>query len=371
MSNVKIACPQCQQHIECDAAYGGTQILCPSCAAQMLVPLVAETNSARSSSPALDIDSSRPELQGFCNHYSREIEPYLKSRQQHQRTVRIKAFASGLGGSILTAVVGWWTSSKYELYDPYFYLPTSLLFIATGTAVWWFLDDFQKGVKGFLLLEVCRFFRFEYSEQVGDIEFHEFENSGLLPPHDRRNLEDRIHGNHDGVAFDLFECQLEIEKQSENNKSTYYQEVYHGVLFRFSFPKRFRGRTLVLKDRGLIGNFFKGSKVDGERIKLEDPRFEKLFEVWGDDQIEARYLLTPTFMERAVELARTIDSKRIELSFVDNQLLISVHVTKNQFEGGGLFTDVTDQRRVAQLVDEICRVFDIVDTLKLNLKTRI
>ena len=36
-------------------------------------------------------------------------------------------------------------------------------------------------------------------------------------------------------------------------------------------------------------------------IKLEDPEFEKLFAVYGDDQIEARYILTPALMQAAWE----------------------------------------------------------------------
>lgn len=72
-----------------------------------------------------------------------------------------------------------------------------------------------------------------------------------------------------------------------------------------------------------------------------------------------------------VELAGAIHAKRIEFCFMNNLLLVSAHVSKNQFEGGGLFTNVLDKRRVEQLVNEVCRVFDIVNTLQLTLKTRI
>jgi hypothetical protein len=38
VSDIKFECPQCQQHIQCDAGFAGTQIGCPQCAAQMIVP---------------------------------------------------------------------------------------------------------------------------------------------------------------------------------------------------------------------------------------------------------------------------------------------------------------------------------------------
>jgi len=39
-----------------------------------------------------------------------------------------------------------------------------------------------------------------------------------------------------------------------------------------------------------------------KRVGLVDPVFEKIFEAYGTDQVEARYLLTPTFMQRLVRL---------------------------------------------------------------------
>ena len=38
MSDFKFSCPQCQQHIRCDALYAGNQITCPSCRNAIIVP---------------------------------------------------------------------------------------------------------------------------------------------------------------------------------------------------------------------------------------------------------------------------------------------------------------------------------------------
>jgi hypothetical protein len=38
MSEIKFACPSCQQHIQADAGYAGMQIDCPACKAKMIVP---------------------------------------------------------------------------------------------------------------------------------------------------------------------------------------------------------------------------------------------------------------------------------------------------------------------------------------------
>lgn len=159
---MKLACPECAQHIECDSGYGGTEIQCPACTALMLVPLPeAETSPTTGATPALNIDHSRAELQGFDAYYRREIEPYMAGRQEHQRSVRRFAIWAGVLGTLLTALAGWFTVYAWSWSENtamFSGVVTIVLMVATPAAIWWKLDDLQAAVKGFLLLEVCRFF---------------------------------------------------------------------------------------------------------------------------------------------------------------------------------------------------------------------
>jgi hypothetical protein len=41
MNSIKFACPQCQQHIECDASHVGRDVPCPTCQSRLRVPKVA------------------------------------------------------------------------------------------------------------------------------------------------------------------------------------------------------------------------------------------------------------------------------------------------------------------------------------------
>lgn len=53
-----------------------------------------------------------------------------------------------------------------------------------------------------------------------------------------------------------------------------------------------------------------------QNVKLEDPVFEREWEVYATDQIEARYILTPALMERMLEIKRRFGGKSIEFSFL-------------------------------------------------------
>jgi hypothetical protein len=49
-----------------------------------------------------------------------------------------------------------------------------------------------------------------------------------------------------------------------------------------------------------------------EKVKLESIDFENRFIVYSNDQVEARYILTPSFMERLVKLEKMMGD---EISF--------------------------------------------------------
>ncbi|MBT3729349.1 DUF3137 domain-containing protein [bacterium] len=74
-----------------------------------------------------------------------------------------------------------------------------------------------------------------------------------------------------------------------------------------------------------IFSYFREKK----RIKLENIDFEKEFDVFGDDGIESRKLLTPSFMYRLVDFVNKINHKRVyEMFFHDNYFYLKYNFLK-------------------------------------------
>jgi len=61
----------------------------------------------------------------------------------------------------------------------------------------------------------------------------------------------------------------------------------------------------------------------GILVELEDTEFENDFMVYSTDQVEARYILSTSLMERITRLKRKID-KPIMLSFNKNKLYLGI-----------------------------------------------
>ena len=161
----------------------------------------------------------------------------------------------------------------------------------------------------------------------------------LLPSHTRSSLEDFWSGDLEGHDFLLHEAHL--EKKTGSGKNRRWVTVFRGAIIRIASGKQFHGTTLVQragKHKSWLG--FGGRKdsvkFDGYRLDAVDmvhPEFEDTFEVWSDDQVEARYLVDPLYVERLIAMEAAFDGKDVCSLFVEGDIIVAVR-GGNMFEGG-------------------------------------
>ena len=106
-----------------------------------------------------------------------------------------------------------------------------------------------------------------------------------------------------------------------------------------------------------------------QKVKLEDVGFDKRFNVYTKDQVEARYLLTPTFMERLKHLETSFGTRGIKCSFFDDCIMFAISSKKDLFELGSLYKSLKSKKSVEEFYNEIQSVQNMIDYLKLNEKT--
>ena len=184
--------------------------------------------------------------------------------------------------------------------------------------------------------------------------------------------EDHIHGTIDKTAIEFSEvvAKYRTSSGSGSNQKQKYTTYFKGIFFIADFNKHFKTQTLVLPDTAekLFGKF--GQKLQsmsfsrGKLVKLEDPEFEKEFCVYGDDQVEARYILSTSLMRRILEFKKKWDTK-IYLSFVDSKVYIAISLNKNLFETR-LFKTIIDYSFIEENVKYLILLIGIVEDLNLN-----
>lgn len=228
------------------------------------------------------------------------------------------------------------------------------------------IKGYLADIKREIFPHIFSYFGEEYSyDPAGRNIFSGFwKKSDIVPDYDKVVTEDYVSGKHSDVAIELSE--VNIQKKVKTKNGYRYQTMFKGLAVLLSMNKNFSGKTVVKKDAGIIGNWVRDKFNDTERVKLEDPIFEKKFEVFSSDQIEARYILTTSFMERLLKLSDIFGDGKIQCSFFDEKLFIMINSKKDRFESGSVFVPVTFQEAINNILGGMNEIFSIIETLKLN-----
>jgi hypothetical protein len=146
--------------------------------------------------------------------------------------------------------------------------------------------------------------------------------------------------------------------------------IFKGLFFMADFNKPFNGKTLVMPDFaekhfGAFGQKLQGmNKFRGNLIKFEDSEFEKQFVVYGSDQNEAMYILTPSLMQRILEFKNKVNGD-IRISFVDSKIFIAIPHKKDIFEPR-IYRTVLSFEPIVEYFEQIQLAVGIVEDLCLN-----
>ncbi len=190
---------------------------------------------------------------------------------------------------------------------------------------------------------------------------------------DRVRGDDLVEGRIGGTNMQFSEVHVEAKHESASSgggRRRRWSTIFRGLFFVADFNKTFRGKTLVLPDTaehvlGGLGSFLQSLNVArGELIRMESPEFERYFVVYGDDQIEARYVLSTSLMERIMEFRRKT-GRRMYLSFVDSHVYVAIPYRRRLFEPE-VFRSILGFEGVERFLEDLELFIGIVEDLNLN-----
>lgn len=315
------------------------------------------------------MDGLADEFSGFARVYQEEIQPALQAREEDRERAVAKARTyryAGIGIGLAVALIGFLVFKS--VFGPFL-----AVIIGFGLVAWGSQDIKRLGKEAKLLIvePVARQFDLSFQPEPGEVAtIYRHKEVGVVPGWDRASYEDLLTGTRDTVDFELFEAHLEEKRHSTDSKGrtqTRWVTVFRGQCLRFKFDKTFYGRTLVTRDAGIFNRFGGGNGM--QRASLEDPEFEKIFEVYTTDQVESRYLLTPDLMQELVNLEQVFHGGKIKCCFDGGDLFITLQ-GGNLFEPGSMFTPLDSPTRMRELLEDFAAVFHIIDVTNANRRRR-
>jgi hypothetical protein len=293
---------------------------------------------------------------------------------QRQAVVRAEAKAKSnrrfmIAGVVLVPVLGlFWVASFFGDWNEELKMFLSFAGLAGGGG--WAYAPRAKAIK-----ETKRGINQAIAGALGLTYSDEFEPGhgfdlcktyGMLPSYDRSSFDDLWSGNLAGKPFTLHEAHLEERRGSGKNQR--WVTVFRGAILTIGFDRQFHGTTLVERNKK-HQKWFGGQKdyvtFNGHRLDCADmvnPDFEDVFTVWSDDQVEARYLVHPRYIERLVEVERGFGGENVRCLFKGGELAVAIE-SGNMFESGSLDAS-EDRARVQTCVDQFMRLVGLCEALE-------
>ena len=307
---------------------------------------------------------------GFKEHYHEHLLPLVRSYEidrvaalKKSQSNRRKAIPFMVLMPIFSIFVIYITEFDSNFFEPLIWA-NIVVYSALFAYIRRSLKKYASSIKSQIFPKILNFLgNFEYLSENKEIKLDEYKKYNIIPHYSRSSCEDYIRGDYKSVNIELFEARLERRKRRG------YYTVFSGLIIKLSVNKKFNGKTLIKTDKGSVGNWFSQAFNEFPRVHLEDPEFEKIFEVFSENQVEARYLLTISFMERLLEVRKIFQSDKMQCSFLDQSLLMLLPIDKDMFEPGPITEpeDFIDDSK--NLLKEMHSIFNICDTLKLDMNT--
>lgn len=257
------------------------------------------------------------------------------------------------------------------------------LFLGSGIFLWGVLvysKEYSrrvvalKSLKGEIKKKTVQYLdpSFEFS-QSAIFPTEAFIGSRLFPDYDHALAEDRCTGKIGQTPFDLVEVktyEIRRTRDSKGRTTTTYVPIFFGLLLRADFNKNFSGHTTVRTDSserrfGFIARGLQRVGVDSgyKLVELESPEFEASFKVSSTDPTQARYILTPSFMERAIALKNRLGSD-IQFSFQDGTVLVAIPHSASFFEFNSGIENLSES--VDGMLRELVGILEVIEGLDLN-----
>ena len=235
-------------------------------------------------------------------------------------------------------------------------------FIALGGFAWFLLKkQLEKKIKNRvmpLLMKAVPDFSWQSELSIPE---EDIEDSKIFPfvKEGTKKYDDNFVGKYREVDISIAECNLVANKRN----------IFSGAIIKIATNKDFDGTTIIRPKKEVEYHDVKDlKKARYQKIELEDVEFNKMYDVYSTDQIEARYLLTTAFIERFRNINMAFDTKVAYCAFFGKNVYIAPYCKKDLFSVCSLTKSVADVNQFTKLFSEFTSILALVDHFKLDKK---
>ena len=226
---------------------------------------------------------------------------------------------------------------------------------------WYIKKEFEIKIKEKILLNFIECFSdFDWDYWIlgySQIDEKILKSILILPQFNDNYSDDNFVGTYKGIPIKISEQTL------KSGLGIYKTNVFDGIVIEYFFKNRQKFPTeIIIKDNGLFAP--KGY----EKVLLEDTEFNKMFNVYSNNQVECRFILTTGFMEKIKALKILFNAKNIALSFIGRRLFIAIDIGKDSFNIAKLYKRTNNKKLIEKMYNQFNFILKIADLLQFTNK---
>ncbi|UVD79259.1 DUF3137 domain-containing protein [Myroides albus] len=228
--------------------------------------------------------------------------------------------------------------------------------------------------KEIMLTRLAHYIHPSYSYfEKGYIGLPEVLHAGIFQPKSYSiHGGDQFVGHYNGVPFQSCVLSLSYRPTLSRSKDP-EEEVFQGTFFVAKFPKKFSANMLIVPNKSILNRFVENCignylNTAGEVVILKDAEFQKAFTVYCDNQLAARSILTPSFMQKLRQL-NLHNKGSLYCSINGNNIAIAANIGNKYKSTADLVGDIfnttqLDQNFLDEIYEDLTKHLSVIDTLK-------
>lgn len=344
----------------------------------------------------------------FYRYYEKEISPLIE-KYEGERKIRAVIFT--VIAIFATCFLA--TYIYHLLFFPLIVVGLVLYAVVMLISYRFITRGLQNKIKKEVLQKlICSLGNINWIPEKNLIDNEMLRQSELFSTYNTRINDDTFEGEYNGLSFKISETNLTQVSGSGRNRRV--DRVFNGVIILIDSNKTTNSKTIIATKgdqnirnnaTGTIATIFSSiviivlgylledtfkigigifllivfsllalcQKIDNEKemssMTLEDPEFNKKYNAYSQDQIEGRYLITTSFIERFKNLHTAFGTTKAKCAFVRDKIMFALSTNKNLFElSEGIFCSLKNPKQTKVFYDEISAIYDIIDYFKLDTK---
>jgi hypothetical protein len=290
-------------------------------------------------------------------------ESTLKTALQNLEKQRLNA--KKLEGAKLKVGCGLFILLPMILLFPILAIPLGIYYLY-NIYIWYEFKDATRDLAGTFKEDIIRpivafispALSYHPTEHIRSAEFRtsQFSPEGF----DSYHGDDLVTGNIDGVDIKFSELNVS-KKQNDDDSKT----VFSGLFFVADFHKEFTGSVILISTYTIPFVNSYSNPSGRSKVILEDEVFNEHYTCYAHDDITARYILSPTLMERLVSFKFNYPQNPIRITFTDGKVYIGIAHYLPLFEPA-VSKPLDNYPKIRGYFEELNLAVGIVHDLDLN-----